>query len=170
MADRDKPKARISRRTFGRQAAVVAAASAATAAALPGQLLGESLAPSAAAASASELTAATLAAQSAAPAAQTKLTPASQAEGDATFQAILRLHGEHLSDDQKKDIRRLVIEGQKPLALLRAFPLDNADQPGNILKLYPDLDAAPDRAASPPASAQTSRHSPRAAPAARNKD
>jgi hypothetical protein len=158
MADRDKPKARISRRTFGRQAAAVAAASAATAAALPAQLLGESLAPSAAGSLAGP--AATLAAQAAAT--QTKLSSASQAEADATFQAILRLHGDHLSDGQKKDIRRLVIEGQKPLELLRAFPLDNSDQPGNVLKIYPDLDAAPDRAASPPASAHASPRAPRA--------
>jgi hypothetical protein len=162
MSDSDNPKSRISRRVFGRQA-VVAAASAATAAALPAQLLGESLAPSAAASAMDP--AATLAAQVAAPAAQTKLSPATQAEADATFQAILRLHGDHLTDDQKKDIRRLVIEGQKPLELLRAFPLDNSDQPGNVLKLYPDVDAAPDRAASP-ASAHTSRHSLRATPAA----
>jgi hypothetical protein len=74
---------------------------------------------------------------------QDKLSPESQAEADAMFAAIVRQHGDELSDAQKKDVRRLVNEAQKPLQAMRAFPLDNADQPGNVLKLYPDLQTGP---------------------------
>lgn len=61
-----------------------------------------------------------------------------EAEIDAKVEAILRKYGERLSEAQKADIRRLVTEGQKPLARMRAFALDNADQPGNVMKIYPD--------------------------------
>ena len=54
------------------------------------------------------------------------------------IQSILRKHSDRLSEAQKADIGRLVEEGQKSLEALRAFPLDNSDQPGNILRLYPD--------------------------------
>jgi hypothetical protein len=111
-----KPK--LSRRDFARKAALTAA----TAAVLPGELLARSLAP----------------ASPQAPAQQTKLSPESQAEADAMFQAILRQHGDRFSEAQKTDLRRLANEGQKPLEALRAFPLDNSDQPGNVLKVYPD--------------------------------
>jgi hypothetical protein len=67
-----------------------------------------------------------------------KLSPASQAEVDAKIQAILRKYGDRLSEAQKADIRRLVTEGQAPLEKMRAFPLDNSDQPGNVFKIYPD--------------------------------
>lgn len=61
-----------------------------------------------------------------------------QAEIESKIQAIFRKYGDRLSDAQKADIRRLVREGQKPLEAMRAFALDNADPPGNVLKLYPD--------------------------------
>ena len=70
-----------------------------------------------------------------------KLSPESQAEVDAKIQALFRKYGNRLSEAQKADVRRLLTEGQKPLELMRKFPLDNADQPGNALKLYPDATA-----------------------------
>jgi hypothetical protein len=109
----------ISRRDFALHAAIAAAA----AACLPGELL---------------------AAQPLLPAsppqqqADEKLSPESLAEVEAKIQAIFRKYGSRLSDAQKADIRRLVTEGQKPLELMRKFSLDNADQPGNVLRLYPD--------------------------------
>lgn len=113
MPPTNEGKSPISRRAFTRRAAFAAAA----AAALPSNLIA---APQAAS--------------------QTDAAPpaAGQADIDATVQAIFRRYGDQLSDAQKTDIRRLVTEGQKPLQALRAFPLDNADQPGNVLKLYPD--------------------------------
>lgn len=110
----------ISRRDFARRAAVAAAA----AACLPGELL---------------------AAHSISPASplqqqvDEKLSPEGLAEVEAKIQAIFRKYGSRLSDAQKADIRRLVTESQKPLELMRKFPLDNADQPGDVLKLYPDF-------------------------------
>lgn len=108
----------ISRRDFARRAAMAAA----TAACLPAELL-----------TASPL-------QTPPPAQQPdeKLSPESQVEVDAKVQAVFRKYGDRLSEAQKADIRRLLTEGQKPLELMRKFPLDNADQPGNILILYPD--------------------------------
>ncbi|HYA89449.1 MAG TPA: hypothetical protein VEF54_01355 [archaeon] len=67
------------------------------------------------------------------------------AEIEAKVQAILRKYGERLTDEQKTEIRRLVAEGQKPLLKMRGFALDNADQPANVMKIYPDA-SAPRRA------------------------
>jgi hypothetical protein len=108
----------MSRRDFARHAAMAAA----TAACLPAELL-----------TASPL-------QTPAPTQQPdeKLSPESQAEVDAKIQAVFRKYGDRLSEAQKADVRRVLTEGQKPLELMRKFPLDNGDQPGNVLKLYPD--------------------------------
>jgi hypothetical protein len=73
-----------------------------------------------------------------------KSAPADQAEIESKIQAILRRYGDRLSEAQKSDIRRLVREGQKPLDAMRKFPLGNADQPGNVLKIYPDAPSEDD--------------------------
>ena len=110
----------ISRRDFTRRAALATAAIAA----LPSEL---------------SLPCADGAAQAAFPPGdEPKLSPESQAEADAKIQAILRKYGDRLSNEQKTDIRRLVTEGQKPLETLRAYKLGNSDQPGTVLRLYPD--------------------------------
>lgn len=114
----------ISRRDFTRRAAIAAA----TAACLPAELLAASPQP----------------APPPPHQAEEKLSPESQAEVDAKIQALFRKYGDRLSDAQKADVRRLLTEGQKPLELLRKFTLDNADQPGNVLKLYPDATAMRD--------------------------
>ncbi|MFY9529915.1 MAG: hypothetical protein WBC04_23440 [Candidatus Acidiferrales bacterium] len=109
----------ISRRDFARTAALAAAAAAIK----PGDILAQTAAVPTAQASSAE----------------SKLSPASQAEVDAKVRAILAKYGNRLSEQQKTDIRRLVTEGQKSLDKLRAFPLENADQPALVLKLVPDL-------------------------------
>ena len=114
----------ISRRDIARRAAMAAA----TAACLPAELLAAPPQP------------APLAPQQA----EEKLSPESLAEVDAKIQALFRKYGDRLSEAQKADIRRLLTEGQKPLELMRKFPLDNADQPGNVPKLYPDAPAMRD--------------------------
>ncbi|MGA2718629.1 MAG: hypothetical protein ABSF78_06645 [Candidatus Acidiferrales bacterium] len=126
MADEKKRDAEISRRDFARSAALVAA----SAACLPSEVLAR---PLTATPAATETTSGAPAAQQ-----QAKLSPESQAEAEEKIQAILRTRGERLSEAQKAEIRRLVTEGQAPLEKMREFPLDNGDQPGNVLRLYPD--------------------------------
>lgn len=109
----------ISRRDFARRAAFAAA----TAACLPGDLL--AVPRPLRAGDEREL----------------GVSPETQAEVDAKVQAILRKYGDRLTEAQKTDLRRVVLEGQKPLERLRAFALDNADQPANVMKIYPDAGA-----------------------------
>jgi hypothetical protein len=111
----------ISRRDFARSAALAAA----TAACLPTDLLA---APA-------------LSALAPPQQADDKLSPESQAEVDAKVQAVFSKYGNRLSEAQKADIRRLLTEGQKGLDAMRKFPLDNTDQPGNVMKIYPDATA-----------------------------
>jgi hypothetical protein len=111
----------ISRRDFARRAVMAAA----TATCLPAELLAASPLPAPPPQQQSE----------------EKLSPESQAEVDEKIRALFRKYGDRLSEAQKADIRRLLTEGQKPLELMRKFPLDNADQPGNVLKPYPDATA-----------------------------
>jgi len=130
MSKENKSDAEISRRDFARGAALAAA----SAACLPSEMLARPLiatpavmertsAPSSVPYSAQQ---------------RTKLSPESQAEVEEKIQAVLRTRGERLSHAQKAEIRRLVTEGQAPLEKMREFPLDNGDQPGNVLRLYPD--------------------------------
>lgn len=63
-----------------------------------------------------------------------KLSPESQAEMESRLQALFALHGSHLSDAQKSDLRRIAAEGQAALDRLRAYPTDNGDGPALYLK------------------------------------
>jgi hypothetical protein len=65
-------------------------------------------------------------------AAMAKLSPAAQAEVEAKVASIFRKYGSRLSDEQKVDIRRVMAENQEGLEKMRAFPLDNADQPATV--------------------------------------
>lgn len=112
MADNDDRPPGISRRDFSRAAAIAAA----TATTVPTAVLASAETP--------------------------KLMPADRAEIESKIEAIFQHYGDRLSESQKADVRRLVSEGQKPLDAMRKFPLGNADQPGNVLKLYPDPPAA----------------------------
>ena len=64
----------------------------------------------------------------------TELSAELQAEGELKYRWIIQKYGSRLTDAEKQDIHRLVMEAQKPLATFRAFPLDNADQPATVLK------------------------------------
>lgn len=130
MTKENTRDAEISRRDFARRAALAAA----SAACLPGEILARPLhaEPATTEPTSASASCATSAEQ------QTKLSPESQAEVEQKIQAILRTRGERLSEAQKAEIRRLVTEGQAPLEKMREFPLDNGDQPGNVLRLYPD--------------------------------
>src|SRR5664280_2143859 len=52
------------------------------------------------------------------------LSPELQAEGELKYQWIIQTYGKRLNEEQKQDLHRLVMEGQKPLAAFRAFPLE----------------------------------------------
>ncbi len=107
---------RVSRREFARGTALAAA----SAAILPGALLSQESAPKPA--------------TPAPPQSSPPLSPELQAEGELKYQWLIQNYGSRLTDAEKKDIHRLLMEGQKPLAAFRAFPLGNADQPATVLK------------------------------------
>jgi hypothetical protein len=115
---RSESDSKLSRREFARRTALAAA----TAAVAPATLLSQETAPKPAPAP-------TAPAQSAPP-----LSPELQSEGELKYQWIMQNYGSRLSEAEKKDVHRLVMEGQKPLAAFRAFSLDNSDQPITVLK------------------------------------
>ena len=87
------------------------------------------------------------------PAEAGKLSPASQAEAEARYQAILSAYPDRFSDAQKTDLRRLSFLLQPQLDALRAWPVANSDAPALYLKplverekksnAAPNLKAAP---------------------------
>jgi hypothetical protein len=123
---------RLSRREFARRAAFAATAAVIA----PSALLSQQSAPNAATPSVDKP-----------PQAPSDLSPDLQAEGELKYQWIMQTYGSRLTDAQKKDVHRLVMEGQKPLATFRAFPLDNADQPATVLK-FTDAELAQNRSRS----------------------
>lgn len=86
------------------------------------------------------------------PAQEPALSTDSQTEVNTKVTAVLAKYGNLLSNAEKLDVRRLLTEGQKPLDTMRLFRLDNADQPANVLKLYPDAPAALATVSKPPSS------------------
>ena len=64
-----------------------------------------------------------------------KLSPSGKAEVEMKFSSILRKYGDKLNDIQKKDILRQLAEGQDGLEKMRAFALDNGDQPATVFQL-----------------------------------
>jgi len=64
-----------------------------------------------------------------------KLSLAAQAETDEKVAAVLRRYGGKLSDQQKADVRRLLDDAQTQIEALRAYPLENSDEPATILHL-----------------------------------
>src|SRR5258708_30908273 len=63
-----------------------------------------------------------------------KLSPASQAEAEAKIQNILRKYGSRLNDAEKADVRKSVLSQQESIEKLRAFPLENWDEPALVLR------------------------------------
>lgn len=114
-------KGNVSRREFARRAALAAT----TAVILPGSLLSQETAL-----------------KPTAPPQQTvpqtpALPPELQAEGELKYQWIIQTYSKRLNEEQKQDLRRLVMEGQAPLAAFRAFPLENGNMSATVLK-FPD--------------------------------
>lgn len=109
---------------LGRRQFALGAAAAATAALVrPGEALAQS------AANTPDLDQKTRAAMA-------KLSAKAQAEVEMKVANIFRKYGERLNDEQKADIRRIMAETQEGLEKMRAFPLDNGDQPADAFRAY----------------------------------
>ena len=119
FSDPSEPDHKLSRREFARSAALAAT----TAVVAPATLLAQEVAPKLA-----------QSAQNPGQPATGGLSPELQAEGELKYQWVIERYGSRLSEAEKKDVHRLIMEGQKPLAAFRAFPLDNSDQPATVLK------------------------------------
>jgi hypothetical protein len=111
-----KKSSRISRREFGRRAALASAAATLA----PGNVLSSQAAKP------------LLPPQQ--PPAQPKLSPEGQAEVEARVHAILVQYGSRFTDAQKADLGRLCTLAQPPLDRLRAYPTENVDAPALYLK------------------------------------
>lgn len=121
------PKFSLGRRQFALGAATVAA----TALISPGQAIAqaEALTQSDPAKPAATLDQQTQAAMA-------KLSPQAQAEVEMKVTEIFRKYGDRLSDEQKADIRKVMAETQEGLEKMRAFVLDNGDQPADAFRAY----------------------------------
>src|ERR1039458_6770414 len=108
----------LSRREFARLAAFAAT----TAGVLPAALLSQETAP--------KPTPST----DRPPQPATALSPELQAEGELKYQWIIQTYGKRLNEEQKKDLHRLGMEGQKPLAAVLGLPLRNGKIPATVLK------------------------------------
>lgn len=62
------------------------------------------------------------------------LAPESEADAESRYQAILSVYGPRFSDSQKTDLRRLCYSAQPALDRIRAYPIQNADDPALYLK------------------------------------
>lgn len=67
-------------------------------------------------------------------AAMAKLSPAAQKEVEMKVASIFRKYGDHLNEDQKADIRRIMAESQDGLEKMRTFKLENGDQPADAFQ------------------------------------
>ncbi len=109
----------LSRREFAKAAALTGAAVL-----VPSELLSQQQKPAPEAAK-----------ESAAPAAP-KLSEASQAEADLAYETLMRKYGSRFSEEQKKDIKRLVVQQQGGLDKLRAATVTNSDEPAAVFQIY----------------------------------
>jgi acyl-CoA reductase-like NAD-dependent aldehyde dehydrogenase len=73
--------------------------------------------------------------QQKAQAAMDKLSPSARAEVEMKFASVIRKYGARLAEDQKMDIRRSLAETQDGVEKMRAFALDNGDQPATVFQL-----------------------------------
>ena len=58
------------------------------------------------------------------------------AAGEAQVQAILGKYGNRLSDEQKSEVKRIVGQMQGTYDALRAFKLENSNEPSMIFHVY----------------------------------
>ena len=77
------------------------------------------------------------------------LSAESQAETEARYQTILKLYGSRLSDAQKADLQRLSVSGQQALDRIRAYHLENSDNPALYLKPLVEREKKPASSTAP---------------------
>jgi hypothetical protein len=121
----------VSRREFGRSAAITLAGGALAATASPAPVLA--------------LDNLTHAAFSAQEQAASGLSAQTQAEVEAKLQHIFATYGSRLSEDQKKRLRRTVTNHVKMLEAIRSLSVDNNDAPATMLELITDADTRSSR-------------------------
>jgi hypothetical protein len=114
---------------LGRRQFALGAAAAATSALLPGDLLAHTAASVDQSMDAQSLDKKTRAAMA-------KLSASAQAEVEMKVASIFRKYGDRLNDEQKADIRRIMAESQEGLEKMRAFKLENGDQPADAFRAY----------------------------------
>lgn len=68
--------------------------------------------------------------------AMAKLPASAQAEVEMKVASIFRKYGDRISEEQKADIRRIMAESQEGLEKMRAFKLENGDQPADAFRAY----------------------------------
>src|SRR5436305_7506059 len=66
--------------------------------------------------------------------ASARLSPDAQAEVEAKVKEIFRKYGKRLNEEQRADIRKVMAETQGGLEKMRAYALENGDQPATVLK------------------------------------
>lgn len=118
----------VSRREFGRQAAMTLAGGALAVTAKPVPRLTLDSLPDAALA-AQEQAASGLSAQA-------------QAEVEAKLQHVLAAYGSRLSDEQKKRMRQIITNHVRMLETIRPIAVANGDAPATVLKLIRGLEDA----------------------------
>ena len=65
---------------------------------------------------------------------ESDFSPESQAEIDARIQTIFGKYGSRFTDDEKDQIRGFVADFQRSLDRLRAYPLENWDEPVSFVR------------------------------------
>lgn len=68
------------------------------------------------------------------PAEEPKLSPAARAEAEGKIQNVLRKYGDRLTEEQKADVRKSMLSTQDGVEKLRAFALENWDEPATVFR------------------------------------
>jgi hypothetical protein len=108
----------LSRREFAMAAALTTAAVL-----VPSELLSQAQKPAPEAAKAEK------------PLETPKLSPESQAEADLAYETLMRKYGRRFTEEQKADIKRLVVAQQSALDKLRAAKVTNSDEPATVFQI-----------------------------------
>jgi hypothetical protein len=58
-----------------------------------------------------------------------------KAEAEGSYQAVLRKYGSRLSSEQKSEVRRLLLQQQKSIEMVRNYKIENGDGPATVLHL-----------------------------------
>ena len=65
-----------------------------------------------------------------------KPSPESQAEADMAYETLMRKYGRRFTEEQKTEIKRLVVQQQSSLDKLRAASVKNSDEPATVFQIY----------------------------------